>query len=60
MNSSGSAIVSWSFSEDDDVYVLLVGKQERGKSAEIINAFQGEEAVELFKKLTERERKGVK
>lgn len=51
MKSSGSVIVSWDFSHGQDVGVLIVGEQKRGK-VEIVNAFQGEEAEELYKKLT--------
>lgn len=49
---SGSVIVSWDFSNDKDVEVLLVGKKKSGKDVEIINAFQGQEAVDIYKKLT--------
>lgn len=51
MKSSGSVIVSWDFSHGQDVGVLIVGEQKRGK-VEIVNAFQGAEAEELYKKLT--------
>lgn len=51
MRTSGSVIVSWDFSHGQDVGVLIVGEQKKGK-VEIVNAFQGEEAEELYKKLT--------
>lgn len=51
MNSAGSVIVSWDFSNGRDVSILLVGKQVNGH-VYVVNAFQGEEAVELYKKLT--------
>lgn len=51
MNSAGSVIVSWDFSNGRDVSILLVGRQVNGR-VDIVNAFQGEEAVELYKKLT--------
>lgn len=51
MKSVGSVIVSWDFSNGKDVGVLLVGKQVNGK-VEVINAFQGEEAYELYRRLT--------
>lgn len=51
---TGSVIVSWDFSSGEDSGVLIVGKKEPGKSIEIINAFQGEEAWILMKKLNER------
>ena len=56
MNSSGAVIVSWDFSHGKDVGVLIVGKQEHGQ-VEIINAFQGEEAKDLYKRLVTRKEK---
>lgn len=50
---SGAVIVSWDFSRGRDKDILLVGKQEKGQ-VEVINAFQGPEAFELWKKLTIR------
>ncbi len=50
MKSSGAVIVSWDFSHDRDKHVLLVGKQENGL-VEVINAFQGEEAHEIYDRL---------
>lgn len=54
MDTSGAVIVSWDFSNGKDVGVLLVGKKEPGKAAEIINAFQGKEAEELYLRLMTR------
>lgn len=54
MGMTSSVIVSWDFSNGIDNGVLIVGKQEPGKAVQIINAFQGEEAEELMKKLTIR------
>lgn len=51
MKSTDSVIVSWDLSHGKDVGVLLVGKQVDGR-VEIVNAFQGEEAYELYRKLT--------
>lgn len=51
MKSCDSVIVSWDFSHGNDVGILLVGKQTEGK-VEIINAFRGSEARELYDKLT--------
>lgn len=51
MKSTDSVIVSWDFSHGKDVGILLVGKQVNGK-VEVINAFQGEEAYELYRRLT--------
>lgn len=51
MTSSGSAIVSWDFSNGKDVGVLIVGRQNNGV-VEIVNAFQDLEAEELYLRLT--------
>lgn len=48
---TGSVIVSWDFSKGEDIGVLLVGRQKPGRNVEIINAFQGQEAVDIYKKL---------
>lgn len=35
-----------------DTAVLIVGKKKKGESIDILNAFQGDEAMELWNKLT--------
>ena len=46
-------LVSISMNTDTNTGVLIVGKQNRKKVAvDIVNAFQGEEAMELYTKLT--------
>lgn len=52
MIKTGSVIVSWDFSKGKDVGVLLVGRQKPRGHVEIINAFQGQEAVDIQKGLT--------
>lgn len=47
----GSVIVSYD-NQSNDVPILIVGKKRLNQSVEIINAFQGDEAVELYKRLT--------
>lgn len=49
---SGAVIVSWDFSNGFDTGVLLVGKKNPRQDVEIINAFQGQEAWDIYKKLT--------
>lgn len=49
-NTYGAFIVSWDFSHGNDKAILLVGNQVKGKM-EIVNAFQGEEAINIYKKL---------
>lgn len=46
-----SVIVSVDFSHGKDSGFLLVGKNKINKPIEIINAFQGQEAWDLYKKL---------
>lgn len=47
---NGAVIVAWDLSHGDDKTILLVGKQTNGK-VDVINAFQGEEALDIYKKL---------
>jgi hypothetical protein len=44
-------MVSVDFSKGLDVGVMLVGKKTENGSTKILNAFQGEEAMQLYKKL---------
>lgn len=57
MKTSGSVIVSWDFSHGMDTDVLIVGEQKNGR-IDIINAFQGEEARDLYMRLTTKKGKG--
>lgn len=57
MYGSGAMIVSWDFTNGRDKSILLVGKKKPGKAVEVINAFQGKEAEELYLKLTKRKEK---
>ena len=34
-----------------DIPILIVGRKRKNRSVEIINAFQGDEAVELYNRL---------
>ena len=55
-NLSDTLLVSISFS-DKDKGVLVVGRQRKNQSIEIVNAFQGGEALELYKKLVTQKEK---
>lgn len=44
-------LVSVDFANNDDEGVLIVGRKRMNQSVEVINAFQGKEAKELYKKL---------
>lgn len=52
MKNTGVVIVSWDFSHGKDYDILLVGQKAPGKGVDVINAFQGEEAFEIYEKLT--------
>lgn len=55
MDITSSIIVAYDYKEGSDHAVLIVGQKNKKKDIEIINAFQGEEAKELWKKLTTKE-----
>ena len=55
-NLSDTLLVSISFSEKD-TGVLVVGRQRKNRSIDIVNAFQGDEALELYKKLVTKKEK---
>lgn len=48
---SGALLIGYSFDKDGNCLVT-VGKQEKGKDVEIINAFSGDKAKALFDVLT--------
>ena len=50
-------LVSIDFSHGNDADVLIVGRKRPNESVEIINAFQGEEARELYSRLTTAKKK---
>ena len=51
---SDALIIGWDYKVEKDNAVLIVGRQKVRGVADIINAFQGEEAKELYEKLTTR------
>ena len=55
-NLSDTLLVSISFS-DKDTGVLVVGRKRNNESIDIVNAFQGDEALELYKKLVTQKEK---
>ena len=55
-NLSDTLLVSISFS-DKDTGVLVVDRKRKNQSIEIVNAFQGDEALELYKKLVTQKEK---
>lgn len=48
----GALIVAWDFSHNEDDRVLLVGRKMPKDDVEVINAFQGKEAHDIYEKLT--------
>lgn len=50
-NTSGAVIVSWDFSHSPDKHILLVGRKTPRADVEVINAFQGKEAHDIYEKL---------
>ena len=48
-------LVSVDFTNGKDVGVMIVGRKKDKVDVEIINAFQGEEAYDLYKKLITKE-----
>lgn len=48
---SGSLIIGYDFINGNDNAVLIVGQKEPNEQIEIINAFQGTEAIEMYHKL---------
>ena len=44
-------LVSVDFTKDEDTGVLIVGRQEKEGKVNIVNAFQGQEAIDIYKKL---------
>lgn len=55
-NLSDTLLVSISFS-DKDTGILVVGRKRKNQSIDIVNAFQGEEALDLYKKLVTKKEK---
>ena len=52
-----SILVSVDFSNKDGNGVLIVGRKRMNQSVDIINAFQGDEARELYEKLVTKKKK---
>lgn len=57
MQTAKSIIVSFSKSTENDSCILLVGEKNPKKDVEIINAFAGPEAEELWNKLITKKEK---
>lgn len=55
-----SILIGVDFSNNDDIGYLIVGRKRMNQSVEIINAFQGKEAKELYEKLVTPKKGGLK
>ena len=51
MKINESLLVGVDFTNGEDIGVLIVGRKRPNQSVDIINAFQGKEANELYNKL---------
>ena len=51
-------LVSVEFTQDEDAGVLIVVRQKNGK-VDIVNAFQGQEAIDIYEKLITVNKKEV-
>ena len=49
---SDTVLVSFNRESPTSDSILIVGRKRKNQSVEIINAFQGDEAVELYNRLT--------
>ena len=56
-NKSDTFLVSFDYTHGD-IPVLIIGRRGKEKEIDIINAFQGDEASELYKKLTDKKVSG--
>lgn len=57
MNTTDSLLIGYDFTHGKDNTVLVVGRKRPNESVEVINAFQGEEAEELYLKLITKKEK---
>lgn len=59
METTDTILVGYNnFTHGEDVSVLIVGRKQANQTVEIINAFQGKEAEDLYKKLITKIEKG--
>lgn len=54
---SDTLLVSVDFSNGPDADVLIVGRKKEGEAIDIVNAFQGQEARDLYAKLITQKKK---
>lgn len=54
---SDTLLVGVDFSNGPDADVLIVGRKKEGEAIDIVNAFQGQEARDLYAKLITQKKK---
>ena len=59
MKKADCILVSFDEGRDDEIPILIVGRKHFRKEVDIINAFQGDEARELYNRLITRKEKEV-
>ena len=52
-----SLLIGFNKADTDAGTVLIVGKKVAGQDVEVINAFQGEEAIEIYNMLVTKRKK---
>lgn len=60
MNLTDSLLISIDFKKEKENTIMIVGRKPVGKPVDIVNAFQGEEAIALWELLTERKESNKK
>lgn len=58
INTHGALIVAWDFSHNGDKHILLVGRKTPKEDVAVINAFQGQEAHDIYEKLIGKKKEG--
>lgn len=48
---TGSLIIGYNFSKDENNGILIVGTRTKGQNTDIVNVFQGKEAKDIFERL---------
>ena len=51
MITNDTLLIGYDFTNGKDTGVLIVGRKTPGEAIDIVNAFQGQEAEELYKRL---------
>lgn len=55
---SDTLLIGWEGGKNDgDIPILIVGRKGPGETVDIINAFQGQKAEELYSQLLKKEEK---